>query len=213
MKKSNLRFYFWCGSFFGLCWIFQHCFCFVLWFFGWEACWSLAPWPEIEPTPPDLEGKVLTTGLPGKPLKWKFLNKKNLFVLENQLRIIKTASYIAQLLKNILSNNYSTHHILSDLNVFSFSSVYWICYNIAFVLCFDFFGCDTWDLSSLTKDQTCIRRWSLNHWTTRDAPCHKCLYLPFKMGRLGCWLFHLFSKYLSHICYELALGSVLGTER
>ena len=32
-----------------------------------EACGILAPWPGIEPTPPALEGKVLTTGPPGKP--------------------------------------------------------------------------------------------------------------------------------------------------
>ena len=36
------------------------------WFFGHEACGILATRPGIEPTPPALEGKVLTTGLPGK---------------------------------------------------------------------------------------------------------------------------------------------------
>ena len=40
----------------------------MFWFFGREACGILAPWPGIEPTPPALEGKVLTTGLPGKSL-------------------------------------------------------------------------------------------------------------------------------------------------
>ena len=30
------------------------------------ACAILAPWPGIKPTPPDLEGEVLTTGPPGK---------------------------------------------------------------------------------------------------------------------------------------------------
>ena len=38
----------------------------MFWFFGWKACGILAPWPEIEPTPPALEGEVLTTGQPGK---------------------------------------------------------------------------------------------------------------------------------------------------
>ena len=38
----------------------------MFWFFGHEACGILAPWPGIEPTPPALEGEVLTTGLPGK---------------------------------------------------------------------------------------------------------------------------------------------------
>ena len=35
-----------------------HCFCFTLWFFGWESYGDLAPWPGIEPTPPTLEGSV-----------------------------------------------------------------------------------------------------------------------------------------------------------
>ena len=34
--------------------------------FGREVCGILAPWPGIEPTPPALEGEVLTTGRPGK---------------------------------------------------------------------------------------------------------------------------------------------------
>ena len=36
------------------------------WFFGPEACGILAPWAGIKPTPPAVEGKVLTTGPPGK---------------------------------------------------------------------------------------------------------------------------------------------------
>ena len=39
---------------------------FMVWFFGQERHGILAPQPGIEPTPPTLEGKVLTTGLPGK---------------------------------------------------------------------------------------------------------------------------------------------------
>ena len=35
-------------------------------FFGCKACGILAPQPGIEPTPPAVEGEVLTTGLPGK---------------------------------------------------------------------------------------------------------------------------------------------------
>ena len=43
----------------------------MFWIFGPEACGILAPQPGIEPAPPALEGKVLTTGLPGKsPLFW-----------------------------------------------------------------------------------------------------------------------------------------------
>ena len=44
----------------------QCCFCFMFWFFGHKACGILAPQPGIKPTPPALEGKVLTTGPPGK---------------------------------------------------------------------------------------------------------------------------------------------------
>ena len=43
-------------------------FLFYVLVFGLEACGILAPQPGIEPTPPALEGKVLTTGPPGKSL-------------------------------------------------------------------------------------------------------------------------------------------------
>ena len=46
----------------------QYCFCFVVCFFGHEACGVLAPWLGIEPTPPALEGDILATGPPGKSL-------------------------------------------------------------------------------------------------------------------------------------------------
>ena len=39
---------------------------YVFWFFGHEAYGILAPRPGNEPTPPALEGEVLTTGPPGK---------------------------------------------------------------------------------------------------------------------------------------------------
>ena len=39
---------------------------FMLWFFGPKACWTLAPWPGIKPTPPALEGEVSTIEPPGK---------------------------------------------------------------------------------------------------------------------------------------------------
>ena len=40
----------------------------MFWFFGHKACGILALQPGIKPTPPALEGKVLTTGPPGKSL-------------------------------------------------------------------------------------------------------------------------------------------------
>ena len=44
----------------------------MFWFFGYEACGILAPQTGIEPIPPALEGEVLTTGPPGKPLCFIF---------------------------------------------------------------------------------------------------------------------------------------------
>ena len=47
----------------------RYCFCFFMfWFFGCKACGILAPRPGIKPSPPALEGEVLTTGPPGKSL-------------------------------------------------------------------------------------------------------------------------------------------------
>ena len=40
----------------------------MFWFFGLEACGILPPWPGIKPTPPEMEGEVLTTEPPGKSL-------------------------------------------------------------------------------------------------------------------------------------------------
>ena len=47
----------------------QHCACFMFWFFGHKACRILTPQPGIELSPFTLEGKVLTTGPPGKSLR------------------------------------------------------------------------------------------------------------------------------------------------
>ena len=58
-------FFFWCGPFLKSIDLLQYCLCSVFWPFGCRR-WILAPWPGIEPTPPALEGKVLTTRPPGK---------------------------------------------------------------------------------------------------------------------------------------------------
>ena len=53
-----------------------------------------------------------------------------------------------------------------------FKSLYWICYNIASVLCLVFWPQDMCDLSYPTRDRTCtpcIGRWSLSHWTSREV--------------------------------------------
>ena len=51
----------------------QYCFCFMLWFFGQEACEILAPWPGIEPASTALASEVLTTVQPGNSLYFDFL--------------------------------------------------------------------------------------------------------------------------------------------
>ena len=47
-------------------------------FFGCELCGILAPWSEIKPESPTLEGEILTTGLLGKSLYLDFLILPNL---------------------------------------------------------------------------------------------------------------------------------------
>ena len=44
------------------------------------------------------------------------------------------------------------------------------------------FGPEMWDLSSPARDHTCnpcTGRWSLDHWTTREVPCHLILCFSF----------------------------------
>ena len=74
----------------------QHCFCFMFWFFGHEACGILAPWLEIQPTHPALVGKVLTTGLPGKSLLTILISMYSLVTTRRY-----TESLVAQRLKHL----------------------------------------------------------------------------------------------------------------
>ena len=60
------------GGLYWICYNISSVSCFV--FFGCKASGILGPWPGIEPAPPALEGKDLTTGLPGKSHKWQFFN-------------------------------------------------------------------------------------------------------------------------------------------
>ena len=46
----------------------------MFWFFSNEACGILDPHPGIKPTPPALEGAVLTTGPPGMFSHSTYLN-------------------------------------------------------------------------------------------------------------------------------------------
>ena len=45
----------------------------MFWFFGHGACGILGPWPGIKPTPPALEGKVLTLDHQGSPYHFQLV--------------------------------------------------------------------------------------------------------------------------------------------
>ena len=62
-------------------------------------------------------------------------------------------SHSTHSLDNLTDAHYYEHN--STLNIF-LKSFYWISYNIASVLCFLFWPHGMWDLSSLTRDQTCM---------------------------------------------------------
>ena len=72
-KSFFLRFFFldvdhflkW-STFNFLNWISHNIVCFMFWFFGHKACRVLGSWPGMDHIPPVLEGKILTTGPPGK---------------------------------------------------------------------------------------------------------------------------------------------------
>ena len=65
--------------FLSLYWIYYSVVSVLFWCFSFEAYELLAPWPWITPTPRALEGKVLTTGPPGKTLcPWIFFFYKTL---------------------------------------------------------------------------------------------------------------------------------------
>ena len=61
----------------------QYYFCFMFWYFGPKACGILASQLEIKPTPPALEGKILTTGPPGTFPRLIHLITRSLYLLTN----------------------------------------------------------------------------------------------------------------------------------
>ena len=61
----------------------QYYFCFMFWYFGPKACGSLASQLEIKPTPPALEGRILTTGPPGTFPRLIHLITGSLYLLTN----------------------------------------------------------------------------------------------------------------------------------
>ena len=72
-------------------------FCFFLFFVVVvrEGCRTLAPWSWIKPTSAALEGKVLTTGPPGKPVSSSF--KGTHLMCEGSTLIISQGPYLATL--------------------------------------------------------------------------------------------------------------------
>ena len=62
----------------------------LLFFFFQEACGILAPRPRIEPTPPALEGEILTTEPPRKPLLLLFCQSSPL--AKPDLKLLKAQS-------------------------------------------------------------------------------------------------------------------------
>ena len=114
LKKKN---FFLSGPFFKVFIEFvKFCFCFMFWLFGHEACRILALERGIKPTPPALEGKVLTTGPPGKsqPLPFCFH-----FYLINLSAAFNSNDQTLAL--NILSNFFPCVPWLSDWQYLSSS--------------------------------------------------------------------------------------------
>ena len=89
------------------------------------------------------------------------------------------------------------YNLLSFLkNIFDvdhFLRLYWICYNVAFMLWLLFFGCAHVGLSSLTRDWTltpCPGHCSLNHRTTREV-LYSAFFKSeknFQFYKLSLWL-------------------------
>ena len=68
--------FFFCGPFFkSELNLLQYCFWFMFWFFVCKACGILTARQRIEPAPPSVEGKVLSTELPVKDLVRFFFNQ------------------------------------------------------------------------------------------------------------------------------------------
>ena len=71
----------------------------MFWFFHHEACGILSTWPGNEPAPSALEGKVLTTELPGKSKDLKFFH--NYFKGEISGLAKKNLTHIVKLISSV----------------------------------------------------------------------------------------------------------------
>ena len=70
-------------------------------FFGPEASGILVSWSGIEPAPPSLEGKVLTTGPPGKP--WSYILKGSPWLLwQRKLVKLLITSFFLSVFEDVL---------------------------------------------------------------------------------------------------------------
>ena len=77
------------------------------WLFGHEVCGILAPRSGIKPTPSTLEGKVLTTGPPGKPPDPFLMWEKSVNILKSSESLKKEKHGKAKA-KSCLSNGTAT---------------------------------------------------------------------------------------------------------
>ena len=92
-------------------------------------------------------------------------------------------------------------------NVDHFKILYWICYNIASVVCFGFLALR--HMGSYFPNQgsnlnPCIGRWSLNHRTTREVPLLHFLKDTFARYSILRFCFVVFSQ--NFTLYLLALS-------
>ena len=161
-------FFFWCGTFLKvfvefLTILFILCFG----FFGSEVCGILAPQPGIELARPALEGKVLTTGPPGKS--------------QGSFNFLFLAIMGLQLLLELFS---SCGAEVPHCSGFSWCGA-WALGHTGFSRCsfrapesrLNSSGIDSIAPchvgSSQIRDRTCVScicRWVLHHWASREAP-------------------------------------------
>ena len=124
------------------------------------------PGPGTEPMSLALAGGFLTTGPLGRPTCFSKINywrKKAKYII--MLKVVLNFPFLFFLGQSLFFKFFYVKH---------FWSLYWICYSIASVLCFDFLASrHVGSFSSPMRDQTqipCTVSWNLNHWIIREVP-------------------------------------------
>ena len=99
----------------------------------------------------------------------KFWNQLLSFIRNTVKILIETT----MTLYRQFGENWSFFFSRRFFDVDHFKSLYWICYNIASVLCFGYFGPEACRILTCQLEIKPTRpslEWSLNHWTTREVP-------------------------------------------